>query len=312
MRGDYYGELDDVIEFYSNFSSPEELMDWMRSRPPAPIVTEVVEGDAEVTAVVPTADLRGKLAANAREQFKGIRLVLVESNGRYFNYARSVNAGVSEALKERPKWIVISNDDVYLRDPLRKLREELSTLSPGDRTLVHSLPGVYHSYRTFFIEVAGYFPRLMKQFGKLSRNRIIDLEGSLYIKYGKTLRVTHLVLQDLMAGPLSRFPSLAGKVDCTFLNVGSFGIISASLARDGPMDITFINSHEDVLLSLESKPVTINFRVQEEMGGTLGTSAARFARSFANMVYLSMLARERELCVNWRDFQWERYFSLKS
>lgn len=197
--------------------------------------------------------------------------------------------------------MIVSNDDVLEVDPFVNLLDKLSTLDHKREVLVHAVPGIYHSYPTRIFRISPSFPRAMSIFGRLSRNVVIRVQGQLYSRYGRKLGATHIVLPEEMMGPLKgRLSSLVGEEECRFLNVGSFGVMSRALASSTKMDETFLNSHEDVLLSLISTPEVVWFRIGERVGASLGTSAARYARAFANEVYFSSIARERDLCERWR------------
>ena len=77
--------------------------------------------------------------------FLGLHIIFVES-GRdyYFNYAHNCNIGVKKAMTYNPKWVVVSNDDMYKIDDVKKLRESLTKLHDGC-DIVFTNEGIYHS-----------------------------------------------------------------------------------------------------------------------------------------------------------------------
>jgi len=301
--------LDPVIRFYSHFRNPQELILWMKGRHRGILRVEVREGDGEIAVVIPTPNLQGERAERARRLFRGFLTILVESRGRMFSYAVSVNAGVKEALRWNPRWIVVSNDDVLQVEGLGEVRERTESLNHKREAIIYAREGRYHSYWVHLVKVNRSFPHLMRLYGLISGDKRIWVQGLLRTKYGEKLRAELESIPHFMLGRLSALSlALAGERKCDFLNFGSFGIFSRGTVREGElMDPTFINSHEDVELSLRVRERLIsNLRVVEEIGGSLGFSELRFARIFANSVYMSWLGRTVDLCLNWRDQRVER------
>lgn len=93
--------INDIIKFYYCFNDAGDLIKW--SRPWAEINIVEKEGDSEIVFIVPTPDIKDKLTINLLESIKNFHAILVESKGKYFNYARSVNKGVAIALKYNPR-----------------------------------------------------------------------------------------------------------------------------------------------------------------------------------------------------------------
>jgi hypothetical protein len=112
------GVASDLLSVYER-ADLESLIRWMRNRPTAQIKIREVEGDSEVVVVIPTADSEGSFAKRAASLYKGLHVVLVESRGQFFNYARSVNAGLRRAVELSPRWVVVSNDDLLRADLLK-------------------------------------------------------------------------------------------------------------------------------------------------------------------------------------------------
>jgi hypothetical protein len=52
--------------------------------------------------IIPTPDVKDKLTLSLLGSIKNFHTILVESKDKYFNYAKSVNEGVSIALKYNP------------------------------------------------------------------------------------------------------------------------------------------------------------------------------------------------------------------
>ncbi|NON61661.1 hypothetical protein [Acidianus sp. RZ1] len=122
-----------VYKFFDSFQSAEELIKWMRSRPKADVNIKVERGKYEdIVVVIPTADINGHYAKEIRKIYEGLTLVFVESRGKYFNFAHSVNEGVKEAMSLSPSWVIISNDDMIGVDSSEKLVSELKRVQEYD------------------------------------------------------------------------------------------------------------------------------------------------------------------------------------
>ena len=64
--------VEDVIKFYDHFDTAEQLIEWMKNRPSAPMKIYEVEGEKDIVVVIPTANHEGELAKNcANNIFKG-------------------------------------------------------------------------------------------------------------------------------------------------------------------------------------------------------------------------------------------------
>ncbi|MEM3489502.1 MAG: hypothetical protein QXO75_07620, partial [Nitrososphaerota archaeon] len=81
----------------------------------------------------------------------------------------------------------------------------------------------------------------------------------------------------------------------TFMELLDFGIISNKFAKmkDGNVfDETFVNSREDVDLSIEfsltkERIAFINYRIGDYIGSSLGNGKQRLIRDVANLAYLN-------------------------
>jgi GT2 family glycosyltransferase len=260
------------------------IIEWMRKRDTAPMKVWQT-GNDDIAVVVPTADVKSARAKEVMRIFSGAKIVMVESKGRFFNYARSVNKGVSVALESSPRWVVISNDDVHGVDDFKKLKDELSTSSKG---MVLAKPSRYHSYKVSLIEVKPYFLKGMNFIGKLMKIPPAEVYSYLQMKYGAKLGVKTLTIIDSMIGLMRNF---AGEVKDSFVNAGSFMVLNRRAINGKVFDETFINGYEDVYLSMKMRNdiEIVNFRIKEERGASLGFGKLRFYRLFVNEVYFNYL-----------------------
>ena len=278
--------LQDIISIYAE-ATKEDIIKWMKNRKSAEIKVHEIEGDTEVVVVIPTANVRSELAKKVAKLYEGLHIIFVESSGQYFNYARSVNYGVKHSLSLSPKWVVISNDDVTFVEDVKKLKDELSTVS-SNTELVMASRSTYHTYPVVLVKPKDYFIQGMKFVGKMFRLPPAEVYGEV-LKYRERLGVEVVTMIKSMVGPMLKF---AGEVKGEFINAGSFMIVKP---KEKIMDETFINSHEDLYLSMTSRYEIIDYKVREMRGASLGFGKIRFARTFVNEIYLNYLLKSSML-----------------
>jgi len=125
-------DSEDILRFYDYFENRDQLIKWMRERPKGNYrIVEFNKDENDIIVVIPTMDVNGKFAKTCRyEIFKGLHIIFVESGigNYYFNYAHNCNAGIKKALEYNPKWIIISNDDMYKIDDVEVLIKELNKI----------------------------------------------------------------------------------------------------------------------------------------------------------------------------------------
>lgn len=268
--------VEDVIKFYDHFDTPEQLIEWMKKRPSAPMKIYEVEGNKDIVIVIPTANHEGELAKNcANSIFKGQQIVFIESNGPFFNYARSCNYGLKYALKYNPKWIILSNDDMYKVDDFSILKDKL--LKTNDVDVVFVTPTIYHSH-----DISVYSQRLL-----LLLYRHINKYNSVRLKLFKKYNITFLVRQ------MNSTRRIFMKPIYTFKLTGDFQIFSFNLVKNiGIFDDTFINSMEDVDFSYKVskekiKNTMIDFKIGDYIAKSLGWGIERTIRNIANLAYFN-------------------------
>ena len=296
-RNNYFTSNDPnkIIEFYKSFESRDQLIEWMKERPKGVTNIFEVEGSNEIIVVIPTSDFNGKHAKECRENiFKGLHMVFVESGGKedfYFNYAHNCNMGIKKAMEYNPKWIVVSNDDMYKIDEISKLTENLLNLDESKFDAVFTEPSKYHSIpymygeKNYLYKVAstglsifngdiGWNPKIQKQLKKFG----VDL---LWIK------------RNLLYKLLIRKRSY-------FILTSDFAIVSRKYYSETSgviFDETYINDAEDVELSvkLAQKGRTstfIDYKIGDYSGSTIGVNTKRYIRTICTRVYLDKRAKE--------------------
>jgi hypothetical protein len=278
--------IEEIMEFYSNFQNIEQLIQWMRERPRGRAEIYEIEGNEDIIVVIPTADFDGKFAKHCREEvFEGLHMIFVES-GRddpHFNYAHNVNTGLKTALEHKPKWIIVSNDDIYRIDPIKLLVDQLSAIDPVQTTAV-SITTSQHHFVPSMLSTQRIVRRLL--FNILSFKRSFYFRKLLEMKYQINYHA---------AARNNLFGRLFFKKGYRFVQFTNFCIFSAEYVRtmNGEiLDEVFINGAEDIDLSLRisrnpNKFKHIDFELGDYVGGTLGSSQSRKIRDIANLAYLN-------------------------
>ena len=121
--------LEKALAFYDHFNNANELLEWLKNRPKARTKIYTNAGSPEITVVIPTKDHNGGLSKNCKRIYRNMRIVFVESRGEHFNLSHSYNVGIRNAMRYNPKWIILSNDDVYKIDVLPDLAKKLFDIS---------------------------------------------------------------------------------------------------------------------------------------------------------------------------------------
>ncbi len=294
-RNNYFTSNDPkkIMEFYKSFENREQLIRWMRERPKGVANIHEVKGDNEIIVVIPTADFNGKYARECRENiFKGLHMIFVESGeipDPYFNYAHNCNVGIKKAIEYNPKWIVVSNDDMYKVDDIKKLRSELSNVptdvdvvyavSPEQRFSVECYVGIPTIFYLFVNLFRGKF-RLLRRIKKSIIPKI-EIVSDFYAGSGIVKKIVRLVL----IRPV--------KNSHEFLLISSFGIFSGSFIQDDESllyDETYINDNEDIDLSYRINSGKANtYQIKYDIGdlesGSFGKEENRFLRGIAGKAY---------------------------
>ena len=294
-RNNYFTSdyLNKIIEFYNGFESRDQLIQWMKERPKGVANIHEVEGDKDIIVVITTADFNGKYAKECRENiFKGLHMVFVESGGRedfYFNYAHNCNLGVKKAMEYNPKWVIVSNDDIYSIDPISKLRYELKLIEPYNTVVLKKDPS--NLRRTLLFKT--FEP--MHNATVVKPNAYIRIKFSLYYRVNFSLLLRKFTINLLGAWvSKSRLFLIGGQK--TFPGTGgSFSIYSADIFREMPdfLDETFINDTEDIELSYRLhrsgfRYIVADFTVGNIGGATLSSSVRnRSLRGVASCAYFN-------------------------
>ena len=284
----------DVLDFYTRFKDANALIKWSRSRPHGRAKIYEVHGRKDVIVVIPTADRFGKMAKDCEETFRGQQIIFVESGGlgdQYFNYSRNCNVGMKYALKYKPKWIVVSGDDVYKIDSLDILRDGLKKLDGKriDAVFIDPRPDYYHSYPSSIVKIRNWTMymayRHLRRLPYLEIDRFMRKFDSKYVLYDLNDRGSKGSIRTILMKMIFK------KIDDLF-TVGDFCVFSLDFVKGSGgkvFDETYINGGEDcdlsVLIRKSKRYAQINFRIGSKNGGgnSLGKGDARGARGYRDL-----------------------------
>ena len=264
----------------------------MRNRPKGAAHIHEVEGDKEIIVVIPTADFNGEFARNCRENvFKGVHTVFVESGeilDPYFNYAHNCNVGIQKAMKYCPKWIVLSNDDMYKIEDVSVLIFELSKLDFKRTNCVFTRPSKYHSVPARFGR-----PRFTRRF-IIAYKRHGNLRDKLKFTREQIKIEKKFGCREFFS-PRTGLTNFIFEPGYNLISFTDFGIFSADYIRKQGcilFDETFINAQEDHDVALQlftnNDPyAVIDFKIGDYVGSTMGTGLARDLREIAGNAYLN-------------------------
>jgi hypothetical protein len=270
-----------ILEFYDCFKNRDQLIKWMRERPMGVANIREVDGNKDIIVVIPTADYNGKFARDCRENiFKGLHIIFVESGevpDPYFNYAHNCNAGIKKAMEHNPKWIVVSNDDMYKIDEVNILKNELSKIKNAD--IVYTKPSRYHSTPMKIVKPNFLFHLYYRM------NRY----GKKYIAICKRFNIQYFPVGAEL------FKSMFRKKEFSYIELQSFIILSSIfIERENSkiFDEVFLNQTEDTDLALRItinyvKSLYVDYKIGSFKGSTFGMKSDRKLRSFASLTYFT-------------------------
>jgi hypothetical protein len=280
----------DILRFYDFFENRDQLIKWMRERPKGNYrIVEFNKDENDIIVVIPTMDVNGKFAKTCREEiFKGLHIIFVESGvgNYYFNYAHNCNAGIKKALEYNPKWIVLSNDDMYKIDDVEVLVKELSKLDPEKIDCVFTSK-IVDPWRFVSMGQPRIYTSILRRIIRHKEWKIKEKIFKKYEIYFYGVGFKNKFLVNLFYKNLVRF-----------IITASFGIFSGNFIKkivNNPFDETYINGMEDVDLSLiinyNYKSNFINYKIGDYIGISLGFAfsglSPRTLRDMPNLIYFN-------------------------
>lgn len=292
---------DEILKFYNNFKTARELITWSKNRPRGKAKIYTVKGDTDLIIVIPTTNRNGKLAKNCENNvFKGQEIVFIESGlDPFFNYARNSNIGLRYALRYKPKWIVLSNDDVQKVDDIHKLKTELSILDNNKIKIVTAkdLTDKLYLGKPIFTNLAklhyyihvlrhkNLYPKPLKEYARIYKNYLNVLK-----KYSPNYK---MVINDIPRKKLF-FKKIRSFNGSSFFFILSPYLIKAF--KGNVFDEVFINGVEDHELFLRTdiqNKAIVNFKIKQKRGGgqTLGKGVKRVWIELFGLIYLNELLK---------------------
>lgn len=282
-----------VILFYSKISGPGEIAKFSLGRPSERLkIFHTGRKDAPVQFVIPTMNHENDFCRSLIENYSGSGLVFVESSGPYFNYARSVNAGIRYALnKSNPETVVISNDDVVVLSSGEDLLR-LSRMHGDSAVLCLNSDINGYSGEAFRVFRAG-IPVIIKEG--------IDLKL-------KNYRTASVLVRLLAARKIAYSVSLIGRflagralskvsrpITPKLTNFADFGIFPAKVVEKFQFDEAFINGWEDwdMVYRLSRSGIRVERadlqyrRTGHASFAQITTMEMEYIRSYLNRVYFS-------------------------
>ena len=281
--------VEDVIKFYDHFDTAEQLIEWMKNRPSAPMQIYKQEGEKDIVVVIPTADHNGELANNCKEIFKGLQIVFIESNGPFFNYARSCNYGLKYALKYNPKWIILSNDDILHSDSIDKLTSNLFKI---DHTTSVLAIANQDRWNKFSFRKRSILFDFYERFN--FHSDYVNIINKFHIKYEAFSFSSHNKLKASIRTKAVHFLTKEiQNMDFSgdFIIFSKKAIIDIYKVYGSIFDEVFINCCEDsdlcirtMLLSI--KRLKLEFNLKSDIGASLGKAPLRNIKGITSMCYL--------------------------
>ena len=287
-----------IERFYDSFENANELVNWMKERPKGRVSVHEIDGYKEIIIVIPTSNYNGDYPKQIRSKIlSGFHLIFVESGeipDHYFNFSYSVNIGIKRAMAYNPKWIVISNDDMFPIDDKSVLKSELLKLD--NKKIFYVKPDIeMHGYISKYKKTAiplGIFLSRIKPSFKYDKKF-----GNKYHFYGKESKILNKLINIL-------FIKSVVKLDF----MGYFMIISSEYCKifgTRVYDETYINGAEDVdlyirLLKSRAGMAPIKYKIGYFVGKSLGANKYR-------STYRAIMAR------TYLNYKFYKYFdSLES
>ncbi len=279
--------INDLFSFYDSFNVSEEMVSWMKHRPKARIKFYISNGSEKVCVIIPTANHNGIYAKTAKKIYKGFTIIFVESNGPYFNFARSVNLGLKHALhKYKFNWVIISNDDIYKIDDISVLEKELDIANKKSADVLFRLKK--QTKEANYVYVASINRILLLIVRSLSKGF-----NSKYYQYFEKFNLKFFVYDKSNKLKFHIF-NIISKKKIKLYEEGAFWVLNYNFVKKNKgviFDETYINGFEDhdlsYVVNTKCKYDFINFNLGFYSGKSLGTGKLRVLKDLANLIYFN-------------------------
>ncbi|MCW1312495.1 MAG: hypothetical protein OH338_03645 [Candidatus Parvarchaeota archaeon] len=279
--------LEDLFRFYDSFSGSDEIVLWMKHRPKARIRFYISKGSEKVCVIIPTANHNSIYAKTAKKIYKGFTIIFVESNGPYFNFARSVNRGLKYALdKYKFNWVIISNDDIYKIDDIRVLEKELNIANKRSADVLFREKTQTREVNYVYVaKINRILLLIVRAFTKGFSNK--------YYWYVEKFKIRFFVYDKSNKLKFYIF-NIISKKKIKLYEEGAFWVLSYNFIKKNKgaiFDETYINGFEDHDLSYrvntKYKYDFIKFNLGFYNGKSLGTGKRRVLKDLVNLIYFN-------------------------
>ncbi len=242
-----------------------------------------------IIAVVPTMSRESKFAMDISNFFAPYPVVFVESSGSNFNYSKSCNSGIEKALSYDPEWIILSNDDMIVVDPIENLSEALKdakgslyTVTDEKRRGAHGGKVIITKFNAF-----GLFFELLQD---LLRRDLVAIQ--VLARYGWKKNTYSTSGQDTF---LPKIIGHFGKIKpVEYTSFSDFCIFRADILRRFKFDENFWNNYEDRELAYRLyksgyKVEILPFRLGSIGDASFSRNLLRRLRTQINKLYFASL-----------------------
>ena len=280
-KPNYFGTEKQILKFYEEFQNYNSLNRWLQGvKKKEPKIIVKKSKITKVIAVIPTR--YAKNIGGLKKKYGNISLVIAtnQKDEGHFNYAYSINKAINEALKMKPFWLIIANDDIK---DVGKISHLIRILDSIDNKRVDVVFPYYatkypYTHKVILVRYRFYSGLLLRIIRKKTFVKYL-----LHKKYGIKI----------FAQPSSWRERLVFKKIYSFTNVGDFSIISSNFIKKNGgklFDDTFLNGNEDTEVSLKFKINRIRY-IDYKMdcgygGNSLGHNQERFLRDIATQCYI--------------------------
>lgn len=246
-----------LLNFFSKVKTPYEAFLFASERKKSEPVIDFNNNYSKICFVIPTKNTELFKKSDYWKTVSNYDVVVTESNGRYFNYAKSVNSGINEALKGDYDWIIISNDDMQDFGLKGTIETVLAKQSSRDMIyLSNNYGSVNLEKMNFFsvVEYNGIYKYISYAHEILEHARNND-KSMLEIKI---LRLIDSLKFSVFFHPKHTFPdNLLRKIlKFKYMSVPtftSFGAFRPQVLENEKFDDLFINGGEDRDLAIRLK-----------------------------------------------------------
>lgn len=237
-----------LLRFYREINSPKKAVEFSLRRKKPEVHIRYKKIGTNACFVVPTADIDKFMTTDYWNYISRFDTIIVESNGKNFNYAYSMNSGIKEALSYGYSKIILSNDDMIPVDRVDTLNSVLAKMSDSEVVLPNKV--ISHKTHNF---------AFLETFSVVKRNLLYNfLNGINWRKLHKELaKYLTTVTKNFLEFNYAVFEGLNRKTFNSFfltmLDVkmrelplfNSFGIFDAEILNKNLFDTVFINGKED-------------------------------------------------------------------